>query len=998
MGLALFIAAALLPAMARAQQESTVSGRVLDNTTKAPIPVAQVQIVGTTRSTVTADDGRFRITGVRPGTYQVRALRIGYQASSQTVVLAAGAASELEFALSPAVITLDQVVTTATGATTLKREQGNVVGTLAPRPSELANAGNVSQLLTGRIAGVDVATPGGTVGSSARIRIRGASSVSLSNDPLIIIDGIRVDNNSSSTTIGVGGQVPSRFNDINSEDIEKIDVFKGPAAAALYGTAAASGVIVITTKHGRTGDTRYNVFAESGTAHDVVDYPSNYAQRGVTAAGKPTTNCSLDSQTRSLCTPTAGGLVSFNELKQYSPFITGQRAAYGLSATGGTDRISYYLGGNFDRQQGVLAPSKDQRTSGRANLNVQLRDNWNVRIGTNYLTDHIRFPQNDNDILGVISSGILGSAFDDSIPGQACPPPGCSHGYLSGQIPQAIYAIDTRQDVQRFENSVSTNYQPLSWLKASGTFGLDYLNRYDNELIPPASVFFGSLPDGQRTSNPYSFYTYTAQGSLTATWTPLTDLTATTTAGTQFNKSLVRGTSAFGAKLLGGTSSLAGATARFAVNEVNTDNKTLGVFAAEELGWRDRVFLNGALRNDKNSAFGQNFGSITYPSVGASWVISEEPFFPKTGLLSSLRLRAANGRSGRQPNFRDAITYFTAQTVTVQGSDVPGIAIGGTGNPFLRPERSTETELGFDAGLLGNRLNLEYTHYRKKTTDLLIAVPLPPTLGLSTSQFQNLGTTENSGNELTLNTKVFENRGLAFDFNVTGSTLDNRLISLGLLPGPGKKPVPPIIISTQQQHRNGYPLGGYWQRPYTFTDANGDGIIARSEVTLGDTAVYLGNPLPKREFSFSPTLTVFKFLRVSALLDHKGGYKLFNFTHRFHCAFGTCREAFDPTSSLADQAAKIAISLGTDAGYIENADFTKLRELAFTLVAPESMARAFHTRGLDLTIAGRNLKTWTKYRGFDPETNSSAGSNFVTSEFLTLAPSRTWTARVNVNF
>jgi TonB-linked SusC/RagA family outer membrane protein len=997
-GLALIVAAALLPAIARGQQGSTLTGRVVDNGSKVPIPVAQVQILGTTRGTVTADDGRFRITGVSPGTYQVRVLRIGYQASTQTVVLGAGAASDLEFALTPAVITLDQVVTTATGETTRKREQGNAVGTLAPRPSELASAGNVSQLLTGRIAGVDVATPGGTVGSSARIRIRGASSVSLSNDPLIIIDGIRVDNNSSSTTIGVGGQVPSRFNDINSEDIEKIDVFKGPAAAALYGTAAANGVIVITTKRGRTGDTQYNVFAETGTARDVIDYPSNYAQRGITTAGNPTTNCSLDSQTRGFCTATAGGLVSFNELKQYSPFITGQRAAYGLSATGGTDRISYYLGGNFDRQQGVLDPSKDQRTSGRANLAVQLRDNWNVRVGTNYLTDHVRFPQNDNDILGVISSGILGSAFDDSVPGQPCPPPGCSHGYLSGQIPQAIYAIDTRQDVQRFQNSVATDYQPLSWLKATGTFGLDYLNRYDNELVPPASVFFGSLPDGQRTSNPYSIYTYTAQASLTATWAPMTDLTAMTTAGTGFNKNLVRGTSAFGAKLLGGTSSLAGTTARFAVGEVNTDNKTLGVFASEAIGWRDRVFLNASLRNDKNSAFGQNFGSITYPSVGASWVISEEPFFPKTDIFSSLRLRAANGRSGRQPNFRDAITYFTAQTVTVSGTDVPGIAIGGTGNSSLRPERSTETELGFDAGLLGNRVSLEYTHYRKKTTDLLIAVPLPPTLGLSTSQFQNLGTTENSGNELTLNTKVLDNRAVAFDFDVTASTLDNKLISLGFLPGPGNKPVPPIIISTQQQHRNGYPLGGYWQRPYTFADANGDGIIARSEITLGDTAVYLGNPLPKREFSFSPTLTVFKFLRVSALVDHKGGYKLFNFTRRFHCAFGTCREAFDPTSSLADQAAKIAISLGTDAGYIENADFTKLRELSFTLLAPERMARAFHARALDLTIAGRNLKTWTKYTGFDPETNSSAGSNFITSEFLTLAPSRTWTARVNVNF
>ena len=991
------VAAAALPGVAAAQQTDTIAGRVVDVMSSQPIAHAQVQIVGSGRGTATADDGRFRIVGVTPGTYQVRALRIGYQPVTRTVVVAANRSITVDFALAVGVVTLDQVVTTATGETIRKREQGNVVGTLQPAAAEIASSGNVTQLLTGRIAGVDVATPGGTIGSSARIRIRGASSVSLSNDPLIIIDGIQVDNNSTSSTIGVGGQTPSRFNDINQEDIEKIDVLKGPAAAALYGTAAASGVIQITTKRGRPGRTHYRFFTEGGTIRDVTNYPSNYAQKGTTPAGTPVGSCSLSSQVRGLCTPVAGGLVSFNPLKQYSPFIRGNRTAYGLSASGGTDRVTYYVGGNFDRQQGVLAPSKDQRAQGRLNVTMQLRDNWNLQLGTSYLADHLTFPQNDNDILGVVSSGILGRTQDDSIPGHACAPPGCAHGYLSGQTPQALYAIDSRQDVQRFQNSVTTNYQPLTWLKATATTGLDYDNRYDNELIPPNSVFFGSLPDGQRTSNPYSIYKYSAIGSATASWTPYSDVSTSTTVGSAFNKDLVRGTRAFGAKLLGGTSSLAGATARFAVNEVNTDNKTFGVFASEDLGWRDRVFLNASVRNDKNSAFGQNFGSITYPSFGASWVVSEEPFFPKINALSSLRLRAANGRSGRQPNFRDAITFFNAQTVTVAGSDVPGIAIGGTGNAALRPERSTETELGFDAGLFGQRVSVEYTHYSKKTDDLLVAVPLAPSLGLSQTQFQNLGTSQNKGNELSVNANVFDLHRAGLDLTVTGSTLDNKLLSLGSQNG---KPVPAIIVGFGiQQHRAGYPLGGYWARPITYKDANGDGIIAPSEVTVGDTAVYLGNTLPRYEFSVSPTLRLASFLKVSALFDHKGGFKLFNFTHRFHCAFGTCQEAFDPKASLADQASNIAIAKGTNAGYIENADFTKLRSLSFTLTAPQRLAHLFGgAQGLDVTIAGANLKTWTKYTGFDPELNSQPYDNFSTSDFLTLPPSRTWTARLNLTF
>jgi TonB-dependent starch-binding outer membrane protein SusC len=990
------VAVGVAPGIAAAQQ-GAIAGRVIDSTSQNPLVSAQVQVLGTPRGAPTGDDGRFRIANLRPGVYQVRVVRLGYKAMTKTATVGTEAV-ELTFALSPVAVSLDEVITTATGETTRKREQGNVVGSLQPATADLTASGNMTQLLTGKIPGLDVATPGGTIGSSARVRIRGASSLSLSNDPLLIIDGIRVDNSAASTTIGVGGQQPSRFNDINTEDIETIDVLKGPAAGALYGTAAANGVIQITTKRGRPGKTRFNVFAENGQIRDETVFPSNFAQVGKTTAGARTTNCNLDNQTRGLCTPIADSLVSFSPLVQYSPFVDGARDAYGVSANGGTDKVNYYVAGNYDRQQGVFSANTDQKAGGRLNVSAQLSDVWNVQLGANYLADHLRLPQNDNNILGIISSGLLGSAFDDSVPGKACPAPGCAHGYLNGQIPQALEAVwFTRQDVQRFQNSLTSNYQPLNWLRGTATLGLDYLGRYDNEIIPPASVFFGSLPDGQRSSNPYSIYNYTAQGSVTGTWSPTPSILTTTTGGSAFNKVLVRGTQAFGAKLLGGTSSLAGTTARFAVNEQNTDNKTLGFFASEEVGWRDRVFVNGSLRNDKNSAFGQNFGSITYPSFGASWVISEESFFPKTDAVSSLRLRASNGRSGRQPNFRDAITYFNAATVTVNSADVPGIAIGGTGNATLKPERSTETELGFDMGLIRQRVNFEYTHYNKKTDDLLVAVPLAPSLGLSNSQFQNLGNVRNTGNEFSLDANLLDTRPLAFSLAASASTNDNVLLSLGFLPGT-TTPVPPIIVNTQQKHVVGTPLGGYWQKSITFSDANGDGIIARSEIKLSDTAVYLGNPLPKQEFSISPTATFMKWLRVQALVDHKGGYKLFDNTRRFHCSFSTCQESFDKSQPLADQAAAVAIALGTDAGYIENAAFTKLRQLSFTLLSPDAMAHHVGLQTLSLTIAGSNLKTWTKYKGFDPELNSVAGSNFSTQDFLTLPPSRTWTARINVTF
>ena len=989
----LAVAGALFaPAMVAAQQTGAITGSVVDAASHAPIPAVRIQVVGSPRATLGDAGGKFRIAALKPGQYQVRALRIGFSASTQTVTVTDGGSANVDFTLSPVAISLEEVVTTATGETQRKREQGTAVATLQPKPVELASAQSASQLLTGKIAGVDVATTGGTVGSGSRIRIRGVNSISLNNEPLIVVDGIRFnnsfsnDNVSGSTSIGVGGQVPSRFNDINPEDIADIVVLKGPAAAAQYGTAAANGVIQITTKHGSNTKARWTGYAEGGTIQDVGVYPPNYAQIGTTKAGKRTTSCSLDSQTRGLCTPNPDSLVFYSPLAASRALIHGHHGAYGLSVAGGNDQVNYYLSGNFDKQQGVFAVSQDQRAGGRANINAVLSPQFNVQIGSSYLADHLRLPQNDNNILGVFGGALLGSAF-----------PGTADGYLNGQIPQVIYAINTRQDVQRFENTVNTTYQPLSWLTATGVFGLDYTNRYDSQVVPPNVVKFGSLGQGQVNSNPYGIYDYTANGTLSAVWSPTQHLKTTSSAGVQFSKEMVRATQAFGAGLLAGTGSLSGTSARFAVSQTNTDNKTIGGLVSEEVAYADRLFLTGTVRTDQNSAFGQNFGSITYPAVSLSWVVNEQSWFPKSNLFNSLRLRAANGRSGQRPNFRDAITYFNEQTVTVNGSDVPGILVGGVGNRNLRPERSTETEFGFDAGFLNQRLGLEVTHYHKRTDDLLVAVPLAPSLGLTRTQFQNLGAVLNTGWEYQANAKVLDASNVRFDVTVTASTNANKLLTLGLLPS--GQPVPPIIVNSSQQHRVGYALGSYFLRPISFKDANGDGIISRSEITVGDTAVYLGNIFPTRNLSITPNLTVFNWLRFSALIDHKGGYKLFNFTERFRCAFGNCRASYDKKVPLASQAADIAAaSLGSDAGYIENAAFTKLRELSVTFIASDRVARAFHARGLDLTIAGRNLHTWTSYTGFDPEVNSSAGNNFATSDFLTLPPSRTWTARVNVNY
>ena len=986
---------------AAAQQSGAIVGRVTDRASGNPVPDANVLIVGSTRGARTNDQGRYRIVGVPAGTYTVRVVRLGYVAATQPVTVG-GADVTADFVMTAAAVTIDQVVITATGESQRKRETGNAVSTVQPQTDRIATSSTVADVLQAAAPGVYVNSPGGTQGSANRIRIRGANSISLTNEPLIIVDGIRTSNEIGGTgSVGVGGQGSSRFNDLNPEDIESIEVIKGPAAAALYGTAGANGVLQIRTKRGRAGRAKWTSYADIGTQKDVTDYPANFAQIGTrTSNNARTTACTLDSQTRNICTPNPDSLVSFSPLEQASPFITGSLHTYGLSVNGGSDVTNYFVSGDLESDHGVYVPNTFLRSSFRANVGAQLKPTLNTQVSTSYLTTRLRFPQNDNDVLGIVSSGLLGSAFDT---------PG-SRGYLSGQTPQDIYAINTREQVDRFIGSSNTTWQALSWLSLTGVGGVDFFNRRNLETVPPNKVLFGSLPDGQRTSNDAQTWNYTANGSATGTRDITTNLRSTTTVGAQYNEELVQGTRAFGAKLLAGTGSLQGTSARFAVGETNTDNRTIGALAQEQLAWRDRLFLTGAVRTDKNSAFGKDFGWTKYPAASLSYVISEEPFFPRSDLLNSLRLRAAYGQSGQRPNFRDAITYFNTQTVTTSTStDVPGIFVGGTGNIGLRPEISREYEFGFETDLFSSKLGIEATYYNKKTHDLLVARPLPPSLGLTTTQFANLGSSANSGYELQLNGHVVDMRQVKFDLTVNASTNQNKLLSLGFLPT-GQR-IPQIVFGIQQ-HREGYPLGGYWARPITFNDINKDGVISRvncpgqtavvggpaCEITLGDTTVFLGNPLPKYEYSFSPRLALFNWLEVTSLIDHKGGFKQFNNTARFRCNFGNCQEAYDKKAPLADQARNLGQLMGSDAGYVENGAYTKLREVAFTLIAPAQWAQRGHVQGARLTIAGRNLHTWTKYSGLDPEVNSTPTSNFSTSDFLTQPPLRIWTARVTLQF
>jgi TonB-dependent starch-binding outer membrane protein SusC len=1022
-----------VPCMANAQT-GVVVGRVTDAQTAQPVVNAMVSVSGAAVRAITNAEGEYRLAGVPAGSRTVSVNMIGYGGQSRTVTVEPAATVEVHFQLSHSAIELGGIVVTAAGQEQRRREVGNAVSVISVPEVNLAPINNLSHLIQGRAAGVSVLQSSGTTGTGARVRVRGSNSISLNNDPLVIIDGVRVQSSTSPelNVLSLNGQHFSRWNDINPEEIESIELIKGPAAAALYGTAAANGVVQITTRRGRSGASQYRFYTEIGSLQDITTYPTNTRRFGwvldeegnqaLSPTGAPirTLACTLDGQAMGLCEP--AGLVSFNPIEENRSdvFRTGSRQVMGGSITGGGPGATYFMSAEVQNEDGIYSSNAMDQINLRGNLTAQVQENLTISVQTGYVTSEVMAPFNDNAVAGVISGAILGCWAPPGweIPIGSASVPCATDGWFGYPLSRR-FAVDTRQRVERFMGSTNARWQPTGWLTINSVAGLDLLGRDDIRTVA-ANVFqpgeAGDWHRGIRAVQRAQIRNITWNTSAAAVRSLTDDIVSTSTLGVSFHRDVLQRVDASGVGLLPGTGSLNGLADLFSINEANQDQRTLGIYGSQQIGYQDRLFLTGALRGDQNSNFGQDLGLVYYPSVSAAWVLGEEAWFPTGDLFSQLRLRAAYGQSGLMPPFRAAEQFFSPITATVLDESVPAVTLGGAGNADLRPERSREYELGFDAGFLGDRLGLELTWYDKASTDALVQRNLAPSVGLTSVQWVNLGRVSNRGMEALLNARMLDRSEVRWDATLTFAATRNRLDVLG----EGVEPIVFGIGGASQRHEEGFPLGGYWAVPYTWEDENNDGTIDRTEITYGIAAPtgedpdardlsqqFIGSPFPTREISFSNSVTLFNNVRISALVDHKGGHKLLNHTQAFRCTFGavggSCPESYLEGSLLEHQARAIALSGGgvgmaTNYGYIEDADFTKLREVSVSLTAPRDHTRRFGMDAVTLTLSGRNLATWTRYTGFDPEVNSGGQANFGTFDFLGQPPIRTFVARVDLSF
>lgn len=1009
---------------AQTPQQGTLTGRVTDAPTGQPLANAQIALVGTNLGAQTNSDGQYTIRAIPPGTFQIRALRVGYGELRRAVTIGTGQTATENFQMQPVPVALNPVVTTATGQQA-RQEVGNDI---AQVPAAKVVAGgtvnSAADLLNSRAPGVTV-FEGTQTGAGVRVRIRGTSSLSLSNNPIYILDGVRVEGTTGSSSISVGGTTPARINDINPEEIESIEVVKGPSASTLYGTDAANGVIVITTKRGVAGRPQWEYSTQQTAITDHNHFPTAYwgwrtgTTSATTSSPSNAVQCFLSQRASGACTQDS--VTSYNLTKdpESTPFGIGYRQQHALQVGGGSEMIRYFLHGEWEDETGPVkvpdfenrylsshglvlsstqrSPSHLGRETARANMDVTLSPNADVSLNAGYIQEDLRLPESDDSgVLGIATNIYGGPGFKYNL--------NAAGDTLFGwraNTPRDIYQLETDQNIQRFIGSSRANWRPRDWLALRSTFGLDFIGRRDTQLCRFQNCSdVGTTRLGYKIDNRTNFFDYTLDAAATATKQISDAFGSRTTLGVQFTRTIFDRNGTEGDQLPPGAVTVTGAAVK-AADEATDETRTLGSFIEQQISFRDRLFVTGAIRSDRNSAFGADFKTVFYPKLSASWILSQEGFFPKFGLLDELRLRTAYGASGVQPGTIDAVPYYAATRTLGESGEVPGVVFTALGNTNLKPERSTELEAGFDATFWRGKVNTQITYYNKISRDALVSRVLPPSLGTgNTSRFENLGEVRNTGWEALISTVLLQSSSLGWDFTVSGSSNANKLVTLG--------GVPNIINSSTQQNREGYPLNGWWSRPLLgWQDKNNDGIIAysataaNSEIVVGDTAAYLGNPLPKYEVALSNGFDFWqRRFRLQAMIDYKGDFKTYNNSERIRClSRNNCAGLIYIGSSEFDQA---RVAAGRDhpaktvAGFIEDGDFIRFRELSLTFNTPERWAsRYFRGRSLAITGAVRNLGIlWTKYSGVDPEAYGTTGD--APSSFQAFAPPRYMTLRLNL--
>ncbi len=961
------------------QPAGEIVGVVTDADTHIPLIGAVIHVEGINRTAITGTDGKYSLSGVASGVATIVARRLGYLPLKHTVTINGESSTNVDFALHISPVSLDEVVTTVTGDEE-KRSLGNSIGTL--RVDSLVDVAPVTDLgsiVNARVPGVQVFFNGGLTGASPQINIRGQNSMQLSNQPLLYVDGVRVSNTSAgraadSTSVGA---TSGRLNDILPEDIQSIEVVRGPSAATLYGTDAANGVILITTKHGAPGSRKWTLFGEQGMMSvDRDRFPYSYDAWGTTTDGTNTpTACGLQALATKACT--VDSITRFSPLRDAAttPIGTGQHASYGLQVAGGNGALRYFASGGLTSELGALKlpgpdlsllaaergavgvgdaerrPNALQKYNVRDNLTADLGARADLTLSTSLLSQDSRIPSSP------VAEGTLGPGYRDA-----------SDGWAFGNRPAYIFAQHNDESITHITGSATTNWHTTDWLTNHAIAGIDFDNEYYSGLLRAGDSPLD--PTGFRTNTKTATTLYSVDLGSSASYNVPLLTSAQTSVGVQYNRQLILINTLSANSLIPGCTTFS-CGSQPGGQEGTQESVVAGAYAEQQLRLRPTLYLTGALRADGGSTFGRDFKVALYPKASASWVVSDEAIWPRSPVISQLRFRGAFGESGVEPSTIAALATERIFPAIVDGQPASAALDQSPGNGNLQPERDREWEGGLDADLFGARVTLSATYYDKTSFDDIVSVTLPASEGGS-SETVNAGSVRNWGYEGQISIRALASKWLTWDLTSNGSINHNQLVKLApqfapiISPGGGSS-----IVA-------GYPLFSAFDYPILgYQDKNGDGIIEPNELTVGSTPVFRGQMYPKVQLTLGSTLGLFNSrFHANIQFDYRGGFRLFNQVLALQCAVGVCQALETRGASLADQARALAYTTkGTTWGYYEDASFTRLREVGLSYDMPQRVARVMRMRSAVITVAARNLALWTRYSGPDPEVASSPGQN-----------------------
>jgi TonB-dependent SusC/RagA subfamily outer membrane receptor len=987
----------------------SISGRVVDSATRNGVVAAKVSVLGTTLWAVTRPNGVFRLSDVPVGERTLSVRLLGYEPQIASVSVEEGKAVAVAITLQEMPRILSEVVTTATGQQR-RLEVPNAIATInADSLMQVAPVRTLTDLLAAaRVPGVEVTPSSGLPGSPSRIRIRGIGSISRSNDPVVMVDGVWI--NSATSTIEVQNRlasgsllsvtnkannlfVASPLDMIDPGSIEKIEILRGPSAVSLYGADAANGVIVVTTKRGQPGKTHWSV----STSHDWDEVPHRfqpiYEGWGTNFLGL-TGECNLTGVFIGSCIQDS--VSTFNPLS--SPLSTNQAQGFtnrfSTTVGGGVSALTYSLTASHTDQLGatklstlsgirlrrlgeeipkwLLRPDAAKSTMVGANLAIDATPN--LRLGLTVSASQAE-QRSANQPLGgqVVGTTNVG---EDTL------------HFADKGFPYTRTQLTSNGTSGSMGFSADWNAHP--WFLPHINAGIQRMVRNDGTIestrkcvsagcsVPSAAV---GVSNGEQ-----SIYTV---GARTTIKVPLGSLSLRTTLGADLRRNFSNFVNVVADSLILGSQDINTAQ-RKSVRRVTNNSATAGWYLQGQVGITPQLYATTGFHRDIGSALSTRISAPLYPSFGLSWSASEEPFFPKLPGIDALRFRVAYGHSAVQPDLSAILGGFTTGTGVVGGQVVNAIDLARLGNFRLRPERSVELEYGLEAQLFQNRTSLEINMSRKVNRDQLISRGLAPSVGLGGSApfVENVARVYNRTVEVSTSTQLLNFPGISVSINMGVTTLMNRVDRLGdILP----------LGDDAGRIVEGFPLDGVWALPVLgYSDVNGDGILQNDEVIVGDSLAYVGWPHPKYSLTYGTNVSLLKGrLSFSTSLGYDGQLTQWQ---QIYDGWG----AADPLAPLSEQAkARIAALSGASGkkfGNRQTISTLRLNSVSASYIMPSQWAKTLHATQATISMQGSNLGLWTQYRGRDPGINSTPIGEGLADNGTTLPLIRKYSVGVRLDY